>query len=113
VNTTIENITRAIDPTLDSLIKRLLAEIPAAKVAVPLARCTRVWAYRTSAEQALTVDCFPGGGYRFRVADGHGFARRVEETYTQQGDHDAEVAAAAQIDADLAAVFGVADGRNA
>ncbi len=106
MSTTTETITRVVDPTLDSLIKRLLAEIPAAKVAVPLARCTRVWAYRTSAEQALTIDRFPGGGYRFRVADGHGLDQRVEETYTRRDDHDAEVAAAAQIDADLEAVFG-------
>jgi hypothetical protein len=103
---TTENITRAVDATLVTEIKRLLREVPDHKVAVPLARCTRIWVKRLDASTFLSVDRFPGGGYRFRIAEGRGDYRRVEETYTRQADHDAEVAAEAQIDADLEAVFG-------
>jgi hypothetical protein len=98
--------TRAVDATLVTEIKRLLREVPDHKVAVPLARCTRIWVKRLDASTFLSVDRFPGGGYRFRIAEGRGDYRRVEETYTRQADHDAEVAAEAQIDADFEAVFG-------
>jgi hypothetical protein len=106
--TTTENITRVVDATFVELIERLLVERAEHTVrpALFLGRYTRVWARRDGCNSYTAIDRFPGGGYRIRTAHGHGLYQSVYDIFTEQADHDSEVAVAAKIDADLEAIFG-------
>jgi hypothetical protein len=106
--TTAENITRVVDPTLVDFIERTLVERAAHTVcpALSLGRYTRVWARRDAFNSYSSVDRFPGGGYRWRTAQGRGIYQHVIDVFTSQADHDSEVAVAARINADIEDIFG-------
>jgi hypothetical protein len=108
MSTTTENITRVVDATFAELIERLLAERAEHTVrpALALGRYTRVWARRDGCNSYTAIDRYPGGGYRLRTTHGHGVYQFTEDVFTEQADHDSEVAVAAKINADLEAAFG-------